>query len=150
MANPISPQNSNTLDTDPMVLAGGVTGYLKRGVEGSSITPTNSAYAAVAQLVGLIGAATPTFSAVAAGTAVGGTVLASNSLRLGATITNNGTAIMYLCFGTGASSTHFTATIAPLASGVASYYEVPFRYTGLITASWSAANGSAYMTEVAI
>lgn len=147
MANPISPQNSNTLDTDPMVLAGGVTGYLKRGVEGSSITPTNSAYAAVAQLVGMIGASTSTFAAVAAGTAVGGTVLAANSLRMGATVSNNSTAIMYLNLGTAASSTRYTATLAGLASGVAAYYEVPFHYTGIITGSWSAANGSAFVKE---
>jgi len=150
VANPTSPQNSNNLDLDLLILSGGLTGYLKRAVEGSNITPSGSPYQAAAELVGLIGAATSAWSSVAAGTAANTTVLAANTARLGATITNNGTAIMYINLGTAAASNRFTATLAPLASGIASYYEVPFRYTGVITGSWSAANGSAYVVELTI
>lgn len=150
MTNPTSPKNTNSLDLDLLILSGGTTGYLKRAVEGSNITPTGSSYQAAAELVGLVGSATAAWTSVAAGTAAGGTVLASNTARLGATIANNGTAIMYINLGTAASSTRYTATIAPLSSGIASYYEVPFRYTGIVTGSWSAANGSAFVTEFTI
>jgi len=70
-------------------------------------------------------------------------VLAANVNRLGATVFNDSTALLYLKLGTGASTTSFTVRIA--ARG---YYEVPFNYTGLIHGYWSVATGAARVTEL--
>lgn len=70
-------------------------------------------------------------------------VLAANVNRLGATIYNDSTALLYLKLGTGASLTSFTVRIA--ARG---YYEVPFNYTGLVHGYWSVATGAARVTEL--
>lgn len=60
MANPTSPVNSNDKDTDPVLLAAGAQGYVKRGVQGTTITPSSSDEDAVAQLVGTaVDGATP-------------------------------------------------------------------------------------------
>jgi len=64
------------------------------------------------------------------------TILAANSNRLGATIYNEGAATLTLHLGPSASSTVYTLVMA-----AASYYEVPFNYTGIITGLWSAAAG---------
>lgn len=81
-------------------------------------------------------------SSVAAATA-STTLIAANTSRAGATIFNNGTADLYLKLGSGAAGTSLTAIL----SGSA-YYEVPFGYKGIITGAWSAAAGSAHVTEV--
>lgn len=71
------------------------------------------------------------------------TILASNTNRLGATVFNDSTAALYLKLGATASTTSFTVKIA--ADG---YYEVPFRFTGIIDGLWSTANGNAKITEL--
>ena len=71
------------------------------------------------------------------------TILASNSNRQGATIWNNSTANLYIAFGATASTTAF---LAKLSAG--GYYEVPFRYTGVISGIWDASNGNALITEL--
>lgn len=71
------------------------------------------------------------------------TVLASNAARLGATVLNDGNADLYLKFGATASTTDFTVKIPP--NG---YYEVPFGYTGILDGIWSAASGTARVTEL--
>jgi hypothetical protein len=75
-------------------------------------------------------------------------VLATNKLRLGASVFNDSTAILYLKLGTGASTTSFTVKMAP-----GSLYELPSRkdglpYNGPINGYWSVANGNARVTEV--
>ena len=70
------------------------------------------------------------------------TLLAANSGRKGATIYNDSTQNLYVKFGTTASNTSFTLIMVP-----ASYYEVPFQYTGRIDGIWAAANGNARVTE---
>ena len=88
------------------------------------------------------GSATATLSNVSA-SASSVTVLASNTSRLGATIQNDSTAICYLKFGSTASTTSYTVQLPPGA-----YYEVPYRYNGIITGIWASANGSARVTEL--
>lgn len=71
-------------------------------------------------------------------------VLALNANRLGATVFNDSTSILYLLLVTGgtASATVYTVQIA-----ANSYYEVPFNYTGALVGIWSSANGNARVTE---
>jgi hypothetical protein len=77
------------------------------------------------------------------GSVSSGTLLASNSSRLGATIFNDSTADLYVKFGVTAATNSFTVKI--LAGG---YYEVPFRYNGRIDGIWSSATGAARITEL--
>lgn len=78
-----------------------------------------------------------------AGSASSVTLLASNTDRRGATIQNDSTAILYVKFGSAASTTSYTIKMA-----ADSYYEIPFGYTGIITGIWSSATGSARITEM--
>jgi hypothetical protein len=71
------------------------------------------------------------------------TLLAANSGRLGATIINDSTADLYVKFGSSASTTSYTVLLTG-----GDYYEVPFRYTDIITGIWSVATGAARVTEV--
>jgi hypothetical protein len=70
-------------------------------------------------------------------------LLAANPSRLGATMVNDGTSILYLKLGTGASLTSYTVRMTAYA-----YFEVPFGYVGPINGYWAAASGSARITEV--
>jgi hypothetical protein len=71
------------------------------------------------------------------------TILPSNANRLGATIFNDSTTILYLKLGATASTSNFTVKMQ--ADG---FYEVPFNYTGIIDGIWSSANGNARITEL--
>jgi hypothetical protein len=79
-------------------------------------------------------------------------VLAANKYRAMATITNDSVATLYLKFGTGASLTSHTVQIPR-----GGYYELPQGsgasgnavYNGQINGYWSAALGSARVTEIA-
>ncbi len=72
------------------------------------------------------------------------TVLAANANRLGATVHNDSTQVVYLLLGSGtASSTNFTVKMA---SG--GYYEIPFLFSGAIKGIWASANGFARVTEI--
>lgn len=76
------------------------------------------------------------------------TILAANTSRTGATITNDSTSVLYLLLSnTTSSATVFTAKIAASSSGNLAYYEVPFGYTGVIKGIWASANGFARVTE---
>lgn len=58
-------------------------------------------------------------------------------------IFNDSSAVLYVKFGTAASTTSFTVLIA--AGG---YYEFPRPlYTGLVTGIWASANGAARCTQ---
>jgi hypothetical protein len=87
-------------------------------------------------------------SSTATHTNVGGsassvTVLASNANRLGASVFNDSTAILYLdTTGGTASATNYTVQI-----GASAYFEMPFGYTGAITGIWASATGSARVVE---
>lgn len=72
------------------------------------------------------------------------TILASNANRLGATIFNDGTAVLYLLLANATSS----ATVYTAQIGGNGYYEVPFNYTGIIKGIWASATGNARVTEL--
>lgn len=72
------------------------------------------------------------------------TILASNGSRLGATVYNDSTQILYLLLGTGPAST----SVYTLQIGAGGYYEVPFNFTGQLTGIWASANGNARVTEL--
>lgn len=77
------------------------------------------------------------------GSASSVTLLASNTSRLGATIYNDSSAILYIKLNSGAATTtSFTYKAMPEA-----YYEVPFGYTGAITGIWASATGAARVEE---
>lgn len=69
-------------------------------------------------------------------------LLPENTKRLGATIYNDSTKILFVKLGAGASDTSFSAKL-----GVGGYFEVPFGYAGIVTGIWSTANGFARITE---
>lgn len=92
-------------------------------------------------------AATGTLSNVAA-SATSVTVLAANSARIGATVTNDSSALLYLKFGATASTTSYTVVLAGAAAAPFSYYEVPAGYTGIIDGIWASATGNARVTEI--
>lgn len=71
------------------------------------------------------------------------TILASNANRLGATIYNDSTQILYLLLASATSSTSLYSV--QLVAGA--YFEVPFGYTGVIKGIWASANGNARVTE---
>lgn len=87
-------------------------------------------------------AATATLSNVA-GSATSVALLASNTSRLGATIYNDSSAILYVNFGATASTTAFTVKIQPDKD-----YVIPFGYTGAINGIWDSATGYARLTEI--
>jgi hypothetical protein len=89
--------------------------------------------------------ATGTNSSVA-DNAASTTILASNTARIGATVYNDSSAVLYLLLGaTAASTTNYTCRVA---SG--GYYEVPFGYTGQLTGIWASdpGDGAARVTEI--
>lgn len=74
------------------------------------------------------------------------TILSANIARLGATIFNDSTQILYLLLGTGpASNSKFTVQLVANA-----YYELPFKYSGIITGIWASANGNARVEEFTV
>ncbi|MDE2098062.1 MAG: hypothetical protein KGL39_12485 [Patescibacteria group bacterium] len=75
-----------------------------------------------------------------------GTILAANAARIGATIYNDSTQILYLLLASGTSSnTNYSVQLVASA-----YYEVPAFYTGVIKGLWASANGNARVTEFAV
>ncbi len=94
--------------------------------------------------------ATPSSSSTAtlsnvSGSASSVTLLASNASRKNATFFNDSTSLLYIKFGTTASTTSYTVQVPP-----GYYYEMPIgqMYTGRIDGIWSAANGAARVTEL--
>ncbi len=89
------------------------------------------------------GNATATLANVTAATS-STTLFASNANRKGAILHNDSTSILYLKYGTAASTTSYTYKIVADAT-----WEMPsFIYTGAITGIWVAANGAARTTEI--
>lgn len=70
-------------------------------------------------------------------------LLASNSIRLGATIFNDSSSLLYIKLGVTASSNDFTIKLFP-----ACYYEIPFGYTGEVDGLWVSAVGYARIGEL--
>jgi len=70
-------------------------------------------------------------------------LLAVNANRLGASIFNDSSSLLYIKLGTTASITSYSVKLYPN-----SYWEVPSNYDGEIDAIWSVANGNARITEL--
>lgn len=87
---------------------------------------------------------TGTFSSVTSVTTAT-TILASNSLRKGATISNASVSSLHLLLSATGTVSLTTYSVVMLAN---SYFEVPFGYTGTIQGIWVTANGSAKVTEL--
>ena len=101
-----------------------------------AISPNNSLTLSTARP-----ATTTTHSVAASVSSV--TLLSSNTVRLGATIYNDSSALLYVKLAPTASTSDFTVKLFPL-----SYYEVPYGYTGEIDGIWSSANGFARIGEL--
>lgn len=78
-----------------------------------------------------------------AGSASSVTLLAANTARLGATIFNDSTSMLYIKLGATASTTSFTVQLLTNA-----YYEIPYGYTGRIDGIWGSATGNSRITEI--
>lgn len=66
------------------------------------------------------------------------TLLSANANRRGASFYNDSSATLYLKCGSTASLTSFTIPVEPRG-----YYELPFKYAGIIDGIWSSAAGGA-------
>ena len=91
----------------------------------------------------------PTSSATSTVTSVADTaasvlLLAANTARVGASVQNDSTEILYLKLGTTASLADYTVKMV-----AGAYYEVPFGYTGRIDGIWAAnSTGAALIDEL--
>jgi hypothetical protein len=71
-------------------------------------------------------------------------LLAANTARVGASIQNDSTEILYVKLGTTASLTDYTVKMV-----AGAYYEVPFGYTGRIDGIWANnSTGAALVDEL--
>jgi hypothetical protein len=89
------------------------------------------------------GAGTATLTNVS-GSASSVSLLAANAARRGAIIYNDSTAILYVKFGTAASTTSYTYL---LVAGATVEFPRPV-YTGVVHGIWASATGAARVTEV--
>lgn len=82
-------------------------------------------------------------TSVASTTTANTTLLAADATRVGATIYNDSTSILYVLLGAGTeSTTAYTTQIA-----AAGYYEVPEAFVAMrVSGHWVTANGSARIT----
>ncbi len=89
------------------------------------------------------GASSATLSNVASSTSAV-TILAANANRKGFLVVNDGTATLYLKFGTAAAATSFTVKL----SAGQTYESQTNNYKGIVTGLWDTANGAARVTEL--
>lgn len=73
------------------------------------------------------------------------TILSSNASRKGAIVYNDSTQVLFLKFGSTASSSSFTYRLGPGETWEMASIVV---YTGVIDGIWAAANGNARVTEL--
>lgn len=73
-------------------------------------------------------------------------LIAASSTRKGACIANDSASVLYIKFGTTATTASFTVALAPAIGGVPSYYEVHKDYTGRIDGVLSTGTGVARVT----
>lgn len=135
--------------------ASGDTGIASWGVRNDNLATTYGADQDYApRAVDLAGrtmvaqkAATATLSNVG-GSASSVTLLSANSARIGATITNDSSALLYIKFGATASTTSYVVVLSGAAAAPFAYYEVPAGYTGRIDGIWASATGNARVNEM--
>lgn len=137
--------------TDVLTIQG-IASMVALKVDGSAVTqPVSGTFWQATQPVSLaatvatkeVRSSTGTRTSVS-GAASSTTILASNANRLGASVYNDSTAILYLDLSGGtASAANYTVQM-----GQNAYYEVPANYTGLITGIWASATGAAKVLEL--
>jgi hypothetical protein len=93
--------------------------------------------------VSQVPASTGTVASVAS-SATAVTLQAANASRQMWTVYNDSTAVLYLILSATTPTTS-TYTVQIAAGG---YYELPYRYTGIIQGIWASANGNARVTEI--
>lgn len=109
------------------------------------LSQANDALVAQLRYLRPVNSANPySVTAIAAAAATPDLLLIPDNIeRRGATIYNDSAAILYLLLGMKtATSSFYTVQVAPGA-----YYELPFMYSGPVRGVWSAANGSARVSE---
>lgn len=129
---------------------GSVTGSGAAGTPATGVLTVQGITSGTPQPVKHITSGTGNITSVAGTVTANTTVLAANTARLGALVFNDSTAIMWLSLGAtcGPTLTPTTFTVSIAAGG---YWELPTTgtiYTGIITGTWSAAVGSARVTEL--
>lgn len=140
---------TNPLITLPSNGSGGTTTALPAGrAAATSSVPTalsNEDFARLASIA--FGGSTATVTTVTS-SATSGQLKAANTARVGLTIANDSTSILYVLLGTGtASATNYTFALA--AKGTVAADRTITGYTGAVQGVWASANGSALVTEVA-
>jgi hypothetical protein len=73
------------------------------------------------------------------------TIMAARTTRRGALIFNDSTSVLYLSYGTTATTT--TAFSVKIAAGALYVLDVPI-WLGAVTGTWSAVNGQARITDI--
>lgn len=144
--NPI--KVAGVYNTSPPSFTNGQRANLQTDSQGRlkvTIPPLSSSTDSVATVGQVSTTGTPS---TVASSATNTTLLASNSSRMGATITNESTAVLYVKFGATASLTSYAVTLAGSSTAPYAYLEVPFRYSGIIDGIWASANGNARVTEL--
>jgi len=127
--------NAGSLTVDGTVTANAGTGPWPVTDNGGSLTVDGSV------------TADPTASGTGTTSNVAGsvssvTLKASNSNRLGLSIHNDSTAVLYVKLGSTASTSSYTVRMVAQA-----HYEVPYHYTGVVDGIWDSATGNARVTE---
>lgn len=146
MSNSDSIFNGQAETLDPIIGSDG-TVYLKAAGDTLGV-PTGNSDPRASQLVQFVKPATGTVTSVA-GSASSVTLLAANTARKGATITNDSSALLYVKLAASAASTSaYTVVLAGAASAPFAYFEVPFGYSGEIRGIWASATGNGRVTEL--
>jgi hypothetical protein len=127
-----------TQSTSPWIVAGGGTA----GTPASGVVTVQGISGMTPLSVVADKAATSSVTSVAS-SASNVQLLASNANRVFASIYNESSKQVFIKLGTTASNTSYSILLMPN-----SYWEVPSDWTGEIDAIWSAANGSARITEL--
>lgn len=76
------------------------------------------------------------------------TLLPADDSRIGASISNDSTAVLTLRLGDAdASQTDYTVKLAAITNGVPGYFELPYDFKGRVSGLWASANGGAVITD---
>ena len=71
------------------------------------------------------------------------TIASANSGRNSLVVVNDSTAVLYLKYGSTASSSSYTYKLGP-----GDIFEMSTVYTGIVTGIWASVNGNARVTEI--
>ena len=136
----ICDSSGNVVDALTSNPAGTERGLVTRNIP-SGTQPVSVAGVVTTTQAGTTGAQT----SVASTTTPNTTLLAADANRLGATVYNESTSVLWVLLGAGTEST----TVYTLQIAAGGYYEVPNAFCELrISGHWTAANGSARITAV--